>query len=152
VYFPAGTYILNDTFIVNCQPAASSNSYIRYELWPRPTPGVQIYPYIYITKLVELSDVQPNLPNQINSRGDVILEIALGKMAQYPGTSTTANPYFNLALSRQHQAKAEEIINQLEMLDNDLAQEDFQYTTPPYYPAPWADGSWMQRHAIYPYS
>ena len=152
VYFPAGTYILNDTFIVNCQPAASSNSYIRYELWPRPTPGVQIYPYIYITKLVELSDVQPNLPNQISSRGDVILEIALGKMAQYPGTSTTANPYFNLALSRQHQAKSEEIINQLEMLDNDLAQEDFQYTTPPYYPAPWADGSWMQRHAIYPYS
>lgn len=151
LYFPTGTYVLNDTFIINCKPATASNSYLRYELWPRPTAGVQIYPYLYITKLQELTDARPELPNQINSRGDVILEIALSKVAQWPGTSTTANPYFNLALARQHAAKAEELINQLEMLDNDIAAEDFQYTSPPYYPAPWADGSWLQTHAPYPY-
>lgn len=152
LYFPAGTYVLNDTFVVNCTPAPASIAYNRYEFWPRPTGGVRVYPYLYITKLQELSDVSPNLPNQINTRGDVILEIALSKAAMYPGTSTSANPYFNMAVARAHAAKAEELINQLEMLDNDLAQEDFRYTTPPYYPAPWNDGSWQQRHAIYPYS
>jgi hypothetical protein len=149
IYFPAGTYTLNDTFVFNATPASSPTSYPRIELWPAATTGS--YPYIYIRQIPELSDENPVLPRMVRDRGDVILEMALERAAQWPGTSTTANPYFNLALARQHNQEAQRRINQLEMRDDELVAEDLQYTNMPFYSVPWMDGQWVQRHAIYPY-
>lgn len=155
IYFPDGTYILGDVFIANCSPATSTAN-PRYEFWPRPDAS-SVYPYLYKTKVPELSDESPNLPSAISHRGDVILELALMKCAEFPGLpSSTAdggvmkNPYYDLNLARRHQGKYEEMANQLEMNDEEMNMVDFTYTKLPFYPAPWLDGEYQQSHDIYP--
>ena len=146
VYFPTATYTLSDTWVVNCIPVPAQ-SVPRYELWPRPTTGV--YPYIYNIRLPQLSDSSPTLPQFVADRSATLLEMCLAQVARWPGTETRANPYFNLQLANTHQANAETLLTQMEMADDAVAPEDLKYQLPPYFPAPWQDGSWQQRHAIY---
>lgn len=148
VYFPAGVYTFGDVFIINAttEPVPSVP---RYELWPRPINAFYVLPYLYIKLLPELTDDQPQLPPFVAQRGDVILEMGLEKCAQYPGTPTTPNPYYNLALADRHRTKAAELINELEKYDDNTATQDLTYQNWPFYPAPWLDGRWQQDHAIY---
>jgi hypothetical protein len=148
VYFPAGTYVLGDVFIINCttEPVPSVP---RYELWPRPVGAFYVLPYLYIKLLPELTDVQPQLPPFVAQRGDVLLEMALSKCAQFPGTATTPNVYYNLAQSQIHARKADELITELEKYDDNTGTQDLAYQNWPFYPAPWLDGRWNQDHAIY---
>ena len=148
VYFPAGTYVLGDVFIINAttEPVPSVP---RYELWPRPINAFYVLPYLYIKLLPELTDDQPQLPPFVAQRGDVLLEMALQKCAQFPGSPTTPNPYYNLALADRHGAKAAELINELEKYDDNTGTQDITYQNWPFYPAPWLDGRWQQDHAIY---
>ena len=150
--FPAGTYVLNDVFVVNAI-AGSQTGQMRYELWPSPslnTPTVPsfIYPYIYIKRESDLTPANPTLPPTIAQRGDVILEMALAQCARFPGPDTDhPNPYFNLALALQHEARAEKMFVDLERNDEEIGITLVTYKEYPFYPAPWLDGSWQQSHA-----
>ena len=148
VYFPQDTYVLGDVFIIQAF-AATTSGVPRYELWPRPINTPYVYPYLYIAKLPDLSDTRPQLPDLIARRGDVLLEMALANCARFPGTDTAANPYFNLNVAVQHEARAERMIYELEKKDDDLASKDLRYQSMPFYPAPWMDGSWLQSHAVF---
>ena len=145
VYFPAGTYVTGDIFIINCT-AEATPSVPRYELWPRPINAFYVLPYLYIKLLPELTDSQPQLPPFVAQRGDVLIEMALEKCAQFPGTATTPNPYYNLALAREHAAKAAMLIQELEKYDDNTGSQDITYQNLPY-AGPFFDGSWMQTHA-----
>ena len=149
VYFPAAIYVANDYFIIQCVSQVTS-SVARYEIWPRPINTPVVYPYLYRKIPPALSDDQPALPTSISNRGDVILEMALERCASWPGTNTQRNSYYDLRNADRHFKKSEMLIYELEKKDDDIAIKDMSYTTMPYYPAPWLDGSWLQSHAIYP--
>jgi len=148
IYFPAGNYVAGDMFAIQCL-ATAIIGVPRYEMWPRPLQTPYVYPYIYRKVLPDLTDDNPNLPAPIARRGDVLLEMAMMYCAQWPGTETTRNPYYDLNLARRHELKAEMLINELELKDDDTAIKNLNYQEIDYYPAPWMDGRWLQRHAIY---
>lgn len=146
VYFPVGTYVTGDTFIIQCA-ADVTTGVPRYELWPRPVANPRVYPFTYIAKLPDLSDSLPTLPDFIARRGDVLLEMCLEQAAMWPGTETMRNPYYDLALANRHNARSEMMINELEMKDDNTATADLVYTNMDWAPAPWLDGSYQQTHA-----
>lgn len=150
VYFPAGTYVVGDTFVIACK-ADSISGVPRYELWPRAINTPYVYPYIYAAKLPDLSDAAPQLPPFIARRGDVLLEMALEKLALWPGTETRANPYASAVNARTHHIQAETMIYELEKKDDDTATKDIVYQNLGYAPAPWMDGAYLQNHA-WPYA
>lgn len=146
VYFPAGNYVLGDTFVVRCTASSQSVS-PRYELWPQPINAQYVYPFTYLAKWPRLTDDAPTLPPFISERGDAILEMALVACARFPGPDGEhKNPYFNPALALQHRASAELLIYELEKKDDDTALKDLNYENMTYAPAPWMDGSWQQVH------
>lgn len=146
VYFPAGTYNAGDVFIISCQ-AVTTSGVPRYELWPRPINTPYVFPYLYRKVPPALTDAQPQLPEFIADRGDVVLEMALANCARWPGTSTTRNPYYDLNLARQHDIRAETMRAQLEIKDDAIAPKDLIYSTVPYAPGvPILDGSYIQDH------
>ena len=155
VSFPAGTYNLNDVFIINANPAfAGGNSgQMRYELWPSPTLNtatapVYQYPFIYIKREYDLTPDNPTLPPLMANRGDLILEKALARCSRFPGAdSDHPNPYFNLALALQHETRYENMMVDAERNDEEVGVSRISYKEYPFYPAPWLDGSWQQTHA-----
>jgi hypothetical protein len=149
VYFPVGTYTTGNVFIIQAT-AGTSSGVARYELWPRPIAVQYVFPFIYASEPTELTETTPALPEMIARRGDILLEMALERCALWPGTETMANPYFNHALARTHAAKAEMLINELDVKDDGMALTDLEWTNWPFYPAPWRDGSFLQSHAIFP--
>jgi len=149
VYFPVGTYVAGNVFIIQCT-ADAVTGVPRYELWPRPINTPIIYPFAYNSKLPDLTDATPALPPFVAQRGDVLLEMGLEQCAMWPGTETMRNPYYDLNLATRHRQRAETLIYELEMLDDNTAAEDLTYQNLPYHMVPWMDGSWQQRHAIYP--
>lgn len=161
VFFPAGTYNAGDVFVVRCN-AQGVHGVPRYELWPRPINAPYVYPFIYNCYVPELTDANPSLPEFIANRGDVLLEMALAAAARFPGQTADnsassfilrkTNQYYDLQLAQIHEGKAEKMINELELKDDDVAIKNLVYKDIPFYPAPWLDGSWLQRHAIYPNS
>ena len=149
VYFPAGpTYNLADVFVISCSSDTSS-SLPRYEMWPRPIGSPFTYPYQYVCKAPALSDDDPSLPNFIARRGDVLVEMALTNLALWPGTADSPNPYRDVAASNIHRANADKLIFELEKKDDETGIKDLTYQNLPYM-GPWRDGSWLQRHAMYP--
>ncbi len=148
VYWPDGvTYNTGDFFIINCQSGITSGT-PRYELWPSPASSAYLYPYIYTAKEYDLSMAAPQLPPFIANRGEVLLEMGLEKAATYPGPDADhLNPYFNLGLCKMHQAKAEQLIDDLERNDEETGVTNIEYQNYPYYPAPWGDGNYRQHHA-----
>jgi hypothetical protein len=101
-------------------------------------------------KLPALTDDNPVLPPPIASRGDVLVEMALTNLALWPGTSEQPNPYRDISVSNVHRITAEKLIYELEKKDDEFAIKDLVYQGLPFM-GPWQDGSWLQRHAIYPY-
>ncbi len=148
VYFPVGTYVLGDVFVIACKANAVSGV-PRYELWPRPIGAPYAYPYLYASKLPALSDDQPQLPEFIARRGDVLLEMALTSLALWAGTPDNPNPYRDVAVSNTHRMTAEKMIYELETKDDSIAIKNLTYSGLPFM-GPWLDGSWLQTHALYP--
>lgn len=147
VYWPVGTYTAGDLFIINAQSLVTQSG-PRYELWPGPTYTGYLYPYIYIAREYEISPAQPSLPPFIANRGEVLLEMALEKCALWPGPDTDhPNPYFNLTLAKMHASKAEMLLWDLERNDEEVGVTNVTYQSYPFYPSPWEDGSYQQRHA-----
>jgi hypothetical protein len=148
VYFPAGTYVLGDVFVISCK-ADTSSGLPRYELWPRPIGAPYVYPFTYLRKLPDLSDDQPQLPDYIARRGDVLIEMALVNLALWPGTPNQPNAYRDPGVSNLHRITSEKMIYELEKKDDDVAIKDLVYQGLPFM-GPWRDGSWLQSHALYP--
>lgn len=148
VYFPAGLYVAGDIFVISCTSDATTGV-PRYEMWPRPVNSPFVYPYQYACKLPQLSEENPVLPNFVARRGDVLVEMALTNLALWPGTSDQPNPYRDVSVANIHRANAERMIYELEKKDDDTAIKDLTYQNLPYM-GPWRDGSWLQRHAMYP--
>lgn len=147
IYWPNTlVYVANDIFIINAQSMVTQGSPF-YELWPGPTYQGYLYPYIYIAKESDLSFEQPQLPPLMANRGDVILEMALASAARSPGTVDQPNPYFNLALAGQHEARVANMFVDLERNDEEVGVTNIDYQSYPFYPAPWMDGAWQQSHA-----
>ncbi len=146
VYFPAGTYVLGDTFVIRCSSDTTSGL-ARYEMWPRPFSTPYAYPYLYAAKLSALSDLQPQLPQRIARRGDVLLEMTLAQLSLWPGTQDQPNPYASPVTAGIHSTKAEKMLYELEKQDEEVSMKDLIYTLP--FQGPWRDGSWLQTHAMY---
>jgi hypothetical protein len=150
VYWPDGqTYNNGDLFVINCQSQITAGV-PRYELWPAPTYSKYLYPYIYIAKELDLTAQQPQLPPFVANRGEVLLEMAMGACARYPGPDLDhPNPYFNLALAQMHDARAEAWMNDMERNDEEVGLTNMSYESYPMSPSPWQTGSWQQSHAPY---
>lgn len=148
VYWPDDvTYISGDIFIINCV-SLISQSVQRFELWPAPTNGTYLYPYIYIAKEYDLTKQQPQLPPTIANRGEVLLEMALEKCAEYPGADVDhPNIYHDLQQAKYHHLKYEDMLIELFNNDDNIGVSDLDYQIYPLYPAPWLTGQWQQSHA-----
>lgn len=145
VYFPTGTYVANNLFTVSAAPL-SSQQQARYEAWPHPQNSVYNFPFTYLKRVPEFDVDNPQLPPMV--RRDVILEIALGIAAKMPGTADNPSSYFNLQLAQMHEQKAERLIYELELRDDETATRDIQFSSQmPFTPLPFLDGAWQQSHA-----
>lgn len=149
VYFPAATYVVNDIFVITATPGGSSGL-PRYELWPRPINTPYLYSFLYMAKLPDLSDAQPQLPDFIARRGDVLLEMGLAKAAEWPGTTSSRNAFYDLNSAAMHSQRSEKMIYELDKKDDETAIKDLVYTSLDFAPAPWMDGNYLVSHA-WPY-
>lgn len=146
VYFPQATYNVNDTFTFACQQQTTQSA-PRYELWPHPQNNVYNYPFLYVMQIPDFGVDRPQLPPMWSRRGDVLLEMALGKAAEIPGSADAPNPYYSPVAAARHAAKAETLIYELEKKDDETALRDLNNMSIPFAPVPWLDGSYLQSHA-----
>lgn len=118
----------------------------RYELWPHAQN--RTFPYLYESRATDLQDAGATLPRFI--RGDVLLEMALGEAASWPGPKENRNAYYNLANARRHDEKSEVMIAELERQDDETDMQDLirQYSIPPNFAVPWGDAAYIQKHAV----
>ena len=149
VYFPAiGTYASGDTFIIQAL-AIPQVGLPRFEGWPHYQ-GAYNWPFLYISRATDLEDPGAVLPRTI--RGDVLLEMALAELAGWPGNPPDKpNPYYNLSAKDRHERKAERMIAELEVVDDNIYETDLKYSAyigMPFAPAPWLDATYIQSHDI----
>jgi hypothetical protein len=120
-----------------------------YEIWPHQR-SEYVYPYLYVSRPPDLSEPGASLPRYI--RGDVLLEMALAQCARWPGPSRDApNPYFNLPLAMQHDARAEVMIRELEITDDNIMENDVTYQSVaamPFATIPFGDARYLQSHDV----
>ncbi len=147
IYWPEAPYVSRDLFVINCQSQVVQGS-PRYELWPAPTFNGYLYPYIYIAKESNLTVQQPSLPPFIANRGEVLLEMALQKCAEFPGSDmTNPNIYYNLKQAGYHSDKVRDMLIDLERNDEEIGVTNIDFQAYPYAPSPWMDGNYQQTHA-----
>ncbi len=146
VYFPQVTYVTGDIFTIACVQN-STQSAPRYELWPHPQSTTYNYPFLYVIQIPDFGVDSPALPPMWSRRGDVLLEMALGKAAEIPGTVDAPNPYYSPVAAARHAAKAETLIYELEKKDDETAIRDLNNMMIPFAPVPWMDGSYLASHA-----
>lgn len=147
VAFPTGnTYVDDDIWVVRAT-AGSAPGTPRYEIWPHEK-AQKPYPFLYEQNPDDLSDSGAVLPHGV--RGDVLMEMAIAEVARWPGTASQPNPYFNLALARMHDDRAEPLINELELSDDSVWVQDLEYQYPAigWGYASFMDAAWLQSHAI----
>lgn len=123
----------------------------RYEFWPHQQSQL-VLPYHYVSRPPDLTDPGASLPRMI--RGDVLLEGALADCARWPGPAQDQkNPYFNLALAMQHEAKFDSMVNEMVRTDDEVMENDVSYmslSTANIPAVAWGDSHWLQSHD-YPY-
>jgi hypothetical protein len=117
----------------------------RYELWPHQR-NQYVYPYMYISRPVDLEDAGATLPRYI--RGDVLLDMALAEAARWPGPSPDKpNPFFNLTMAAMYDKKTEMMIAEMERQDDEIYEMDAMYQLAQYPYAPYPmDSAWLQKH------
>lgn len=150
IYWPSGlliNYTAGDLFVINCTSLVSQST-PRYELWPAPTFSAYLYPYIYISKELDISNQNPTLPPFIANRGEVLLEMALEKCSEFPGQDAEhLNIYHDLRQAKYHADKVKDMLIDLERNDEEVGVTNVDYQMFPMYPAPWFTGQWQQQHA-----
>lgn len=129
--------------------ATSPTPLARFEFWPHQL-AQYVLPYVYSTQLPDLQDPGAILPRMI--RGDVVLEGALARCAEWPGPSVDKpNPYFNTALADRHSLRYERMLANLEMRDDAIYEQDLRWNnwqSLPFAVIPMLDSRWLQAHAI----
>jgi hypothetical protein len=143
IYWPAETYVLGDTFIIRTE-ALDSVGVPRYELWPHKK-AEYVYPYLYEAEPTDLEDPGAVVPRNI--RGDVLLEHALAACARWPGDEAKPNPYYDLRLAETHQGRANRMVMDLELADDETHMNDFTRIRDMDF-APYGDATWLQSHAL----
>lgn len=148
VYWPTGVnFIPGDIYIINCISQVSQST-PRYELWPAPTFSGYLYPYQYIAKEYAITEENPTLPPFVANRGEVLLEMALQKCAEFPGAdSDHLNIYHDLRQAVYHGNKVKEMLIDLERNDQEVGVTNIDFQQYPFYPSPWMDGGYQQHHA-----
>lgn len=148
IYWPDTlVYEAGTSFLVNANPGGSIGV-PRYELWPAPTFNGYLYPYIYIAKESDLTVASPQLPPFIANRGEVLLEMALEKCAEFPGADAEhRNIYYDLKQAIYHGNKVRDMLIDLERNDEEVGVRSIDYENYPFAAAPWMDGQWQQTHA-----
>ena len=101
----------------------SSTGLARYEWYPRPANAAN-YPVLYVKRPIAPADTEL-LTGVLAERPDVLEAGALASAARYPGTADRPNAYFNLALARELKAEFEELAQQVNLRDDDLAPQDY---------------------------
>jgi hypothetical protein len=130
--------------------AAGTPGSPRYELWPHQF-AQKPFPYLYWSRPVDINDPNAAIPRYV--RGDIILEGALWKCAEWPGPSRdNPNPYFNLALADRHKATFFRYIMDIERNDDEIDPDDVTYSSPglglPFATIPMLDARFIQTHAF----
>jgi hypothetical protein len=145
VIFPAGTYIVNDVFVIRTS-VANSPGIPRYELWPHNQSNY-VYPYLYEAIAQDLNEPGAVLPRFI--RGDLVMDMALLQAAQWPGESVDSpNPYYDLNLADRIRKSTEWQINELERQDEETYLSMVSYATNLQF-SPFFDARYIQQHAIF---
>lgn len=148
VAFPTGeTYVDGDIWIINCT-AVSNPGVPRYELWPHQQSN-HLYPYLYERIPLDISQPGAVLPRYV--RGDVLVEMGMADVCLWPGTEEVKNPHFNPLAATGHSTRAEYLIGELELRDDEIWMQDLSYSYPATgwaFAAPFLDSAWLQRHAV----
>jgi len=108
----------------------------QYELWPYSTSDHEYWMF-YAKRPTVLSE-DDEFPSLLADRSDIIRQGALALAAEWPGTETRKNPYFNLALSRRLRDDAELELAKLEVTDEDI------------YPTWWEKVNWVDNDFFSP--
>ena len=135
-------YNVADTSNVTTAPRA------RYEMWPYGTTK-RSYPLLYKRK-PEILDEESIFVGPFARRGfDIFLEGMLCRAALWPGLNGTdkKNPYFNLNLSANHEARFYDMLDELATDDEDLYPTWKVLVDYPLAQVPW-DSNWMQSHDV----
>lgn len=104
-------------------PVPATLGQVMYEYWPYPTAQGALQ-YYYVQRPSELAD-SFRFSGVLAHRTDVLVEGALALAAQWPGTATEKNPYFNLQLATQHEGKFIDGCDQLDIRDDDQNPQSF---------------------------
>ncbi len=133
----------------NPLPSATQPPLPQYELWPHQLSNY-VYPFLYISRPPDPEDPGATLPRYIP--GNVLLEKAMAQCARWPGPDTDhPNPYFNLNLALNHEARADRLIATLERQDDEVYESDVTYQSQldlPFASLPLGDAHWLQSHSI----
>ena len=116
----------------------------RFELWPHKK-AAYVYPYLYESEPADLEDPGAVVPRNI--RGDVLFEHALAACARWPGDEAKPNPYYDLRLAETHQGRANRMVIDLELADDETQMNDFTRIRDMDF-APFGDAAWLQSHAL----
>jgi hypothetical protein len=91
---------------------------VQYELYPYQI-SQKNYPYFYQRSAEDLDD-DTALLGPLATAGSSLVTLALAEAAEWPGTETRRNPYFNPALARMKRDQAEAYVNRLEVMDEEI--------------------------------
>lgn len=117
----------------------------QYELWPYQT-SASYYPFFYMRKPEALTE-DTVLLGPLADYFEVIVQYGLAKAAQWPGVEGKRNPYFNLSLSAQLTKQADETLDRLQVLDEEIYMS-WVATFSQYPYAGVMDSKFMQSHAF----
>lgn len=146
ITFPLGvSYTLADAWVIRTTALANAGV-PRYELYPHQT-AAHNYGLMYATLPTDLTDTNAVIPRAIP--GDLLTQLAMIEVAQYPGTDTMKNPFYNLGVARMYEAQVESRLNLMELRDDEVWCQNIEYQTFGWPFAPlWGDSRFLQSHSI----
>lgn len=99
---------------------------VTYEAWPYPT-AVGTYIVQYFIRTDALTD-DTTFTGALATWTEALKKGALAEAAQWPGTVTQRNPYFNLPLADRLRQEFDAMVKNLDILDDDQYLMDLQQT------------------------
>lgn len=104
-------------------PIPATAGQMQYEYWPKPQAAGALQ-YTYIQRPTQLLD-EDIFAGVLRDRTDVLELGALARLAQWPGTKEAPNPYFSLQLAKFHADQYAAAALQLDLRDDDQAQQSW---------------------------
>jgi len=143
IQFPADTYILNDTFVIQVTPGYKSSSPM-YELWPYQLSD-RCYPFLYDKRMPDTDDPNWALPKFVD--GDTLIWGALADIAKWPGLQDQKNPMYSLDGAKYWENKYEERVNDMMREDEEVYSTLVKYDLGlPYAGGFWPGADFQQDH------